>query len=93
MRLLQTSVDESLESDDAEEPTTGYIFPCSGKKVIKAVKKGTFCILEIGVLHGFDHWSASLQNNLLVLNVIFCTHKEIVHYVILQIENMYLYLQ
>ncbi|OWF38628.1 peripherin-2-like [Mizuhopecten yessoensis] len=39
MRLLQTSVDGSLENDDPEDPSIGYIFPCSGKVAIKAVQR------------------------------------------------------
>lgn len=39
MRLLQTSVDASLENDDPREPSIGYLFPCSGKDAITAVKR------------------------------------------------------
>ncbi|XP_033736300.1 peripherin-2-like [Pecten maximus] len=39
MRLLQTSVDGSLENDDPKKASIGYIFPCSGKVAIKAVKR------------------------------------------------------
>ncbi|XP_060081665.1 peripherin-2-like [Ylistrum balloti] len=48
MRLLQTSVDGSLENDDPMETSIGYIFPCSGKGAIKAVKR------EVKTFHKMD---------------------------------------